>query len=77
MIYAEQCEWTDQERETIRKECKAAGLLQNVKESRYQVEEFPEVENIIIERPVPPSPGSQMNRKRRRKLEARERKRRR
>lgn len=75
LIYDEQYEWTDQDRETIRKDCEAAGVLQDMKEYRYHGEEFPEVETILIERPVPTSPGSQLNRKQRRALNARTRQR--
>ncbi len=75
LIYAEQYEWTEHDRETIRKDCETAGVLQNLKEYRYQGEEFPEVETITIERAVPPPSGSHLNRKQRRALEARTRKR--
>ena len=74
LIYAEQCKWTDQDREEIRKDCKAAGVLQDLKEYRYKGEEFPEVETIVIERPAPPLPGSHLNRKERRAFKARSRK---
>lgn len=73
LIYAEQYDWTDQDREKIRKDCKAAGVLQDLKEYQIQGKEFPEVETIMIERPVPPSPGSHLNRKQRRALKARTR----
>lgn len=75
LIYAEQYEWTDQDRETIRKDCEAAGVLQNVKEYRYQGAEFPEAESILVEHPIPTSPSSYLNRKQRRALKARTRQR--
>ncbi|MCY4584078.1 MAG: hypothetical protein OXE50_14975 [Chloroflexi bacterium] len=77
LVYAEQCEWTKEDRKTIRKDCQLAGVLQDMKEHRYQGEEFPEVETVIIERPVRPQASSHLNRKQRRAHRARTRKRKR
>lgn len=77
LVYAEQYEWTDKDRETIRKDCEVAGVLQDVTEHRYQGEEFPEVETVIIERPVPSPSGLYLNRKQRRARRASTRKRKR
>ena len=73
MLCAMQCDWTDQERETIQKACKEASILQNVKESRHQGGEFPDVETVVIEIPVEQSHTSNLNRKQRRALRARTR----
>lgn len=77
LLYAEQHEWTEQEREKIRKECEAAGVLQDLKEHRFRGEEFPEVETIEFDCPAPQSPNRQLNRKQRRALKAQLRKRKR
>ena len=77
LVYAEQYEWTDKDRETIRKDCEVAGVLQDVTEYRYQGEEFPEVETDIIERPVPSPSSLHLNRKQRRARRASTRKRKR
>lgn len=74
MIYAEQQQWTDEERAAIKKDCENAGVLQNTKEHRYQGEEFPEVETIIIERPRFTRSIQKLNRKERRALKAQKRK---
>ena len=74
MVYAEQHEWTDDERAVIRKDCENAGVLQNLNESRYQGEEFPTIDNIMIQisGARPSRPG--LNRKQRRAQKARKRK---
>ena len=77
LVYAEQYEWTDKDRETIRKDCEVARVLQDVTEYRYQGEEFPEVETDIIERPVPSPSSLHLNRKQRRARRASTRKRKR
>lgn len=46
MVYAEQYDWTDEERIAIKKDCENAGVLQNVTERRFRGEEFPEVDTI-------------------------------
>lgn len=43
LIYVMQSDWTDQEREAIRSDCKAVGIFQDMKEYRYRGEEFPNV----------------------------------
>lgn len=46
MIYAEQAEWTDEERRTIRQDCERCGILRNDMTVRpWSGKEFPEVES--------------------------------
>lgn len=77
MLYAEQQNWTDDERAAIKKNCKNAGVLQDLKERRYQGEEFPEVDNIMIEISGLHRTGPHLNRKQRRAHKAQMRKERR
>lgn len=73
LIYAEQSEWTDQERQAIQNDCKAAGVMQNMKENRWSGQEFPDVDTIMIERPFSQTRVSKLNRKQRRAMKAKER----
>lgn len=75
LVYAEQSDWSDAERKSIRADCATLGVLQNLKETRYHGEEFPEVEEIRIDRPAGPRPLAKMNRKQRRSMKAKGRKR--
>lgn len=73
LIYAEQCDWTDEERAAIKNDCKRADLLQNIVERRHEGKEFPDVGTIVVESPDAHQPH--LNRKQRRALKARARKR--
>ena len=76
LVYAEQSEWTDEERQAIREDCKKLGVLQNLRERAWDDQEFPEVETITFERPAFRQPIAQMNRQERRRMEAKLRKKR-
>lgn len=71
LIYAEQSDWSEEERTAIRADCQALDVLQNLKERRWSGEEFPEVTRLILERR--PS-FSIMNRQQRRVSSAKKRK---
>jgi len=73
MIYAEQRDWTDEERAAVKSECESVGVLQNTRERRYGGKEFPDVGTIVAESPDAHQPH--LNRKQRRALKARARKR--
>ena len=75
LVYAEQQEWTDQEREEIRSACETAGVLQNMKEHPIKGQEFPEHGVITFESPASPPASSHLNRRQRRALKARTRRR--
>lgn len=77
LIYAEQHDWTDEDRESIREECKASGVLQDLKERHFHGTEFPEIENSVNDRPAASPRGSHLNRKQRRTLAAKARRRKR
>lgn len=71
LIYAEQADWSDEERKAIRADCEVLGVLQNLKERRWNGEEFPDVTSIILHR-RPDFPA--MNRQERRAIMAKKRK---
>lgn len=75
LVYAEQNDWTDQEREEIQSDCKAAEVLQNMNEHPIRGQEFPEHAVVMFESLDPAPPNSRLNRKRRRALKAQARKR--
>ena len=70
-----QTEWTDEERQTIRSDCMALSMLQDVKERPWADAEFPEVETIDFERPAYRPQSSSGNRQQRRAKAAKVRKR--
>ena len=75
LIYAEQAEWTDEDRMAIRKDCGTYGVLQGeLRERAWTGQEFPDVTSIIVERPNPRPVNGAMNRKQRRAMMARARK---
>jgi hypothetical protein len=71
LIYAEQSDWSEEARAAILADCKAFGVLQELKERRWSGEEFPEVTRLILER-SPSHPA--MNRQQRRASNAKKRK---
>lgn len=74
LIYAEQTEWSEKDRLTIRQNCETYGVLQGeMKERAWRGQEFPDVESIIIQRAniLPSIVG--MNRKQRRAMQAKAR----
>ena len=73
MVYAEQQDWSDEERGAIRKNCENAEILQNTRELRYQGDEFPQIDSITVDTVDVPFSGSRLNRKQRRMLKARSR----
>ncbi|WP_146173114.1 hypothetical protein [Sulfitobacter mediterraneus] len=74
LIYAEQGDWNDEERQQIRENCRELGVLQQpLKMRRVEDEEYPELTQIIIERQAPPRMVTS-NRKQRRKQAAKKRK---
>jgi hypothetical protein len=77
LVYAEQSEWGNEERRAIREDCTKLGVLQNMKERAWDGQEFPEVKTVTFERPSLGWPITQMNRQERRKMEAKQRKKRR
>lgn len=76
LVYAEQSEWTNDERQVIREDCKKLGVLQKMKERTWDGQEFPEVETITFELPNFGRPLTQINRQERRKMVAKQRKKR-
>lgn len=70
LVYAEQSEWSDDERQIIRGDCKKLGVLQNMKERTWDGQEFPDVATITFESPSVRRPVAPMNRQERRRMEA-------
>ena len=69
LIYAEQAEWTDEERQSITEACQAIGVLQGeLRERAWGGQEFPDVESIIIERPATRPEPRGLNRRQRRAM---------
>lgn len=66
LIYAEQVDWTDDERAKVRADCKAIGVMQNLTEKPWQGQEFPDVQQIVVQRRQRGGP----NRKDRRAMKA-------
>lgn len=76
LIYAEQHEWSDDDRKTIKEDCKTIGIFQNkLKSTRWTEEEFPAVETITFAQSARPTPRTGINRKNRRATIAAARKR--
>ncbi|WP_152612623.1 hypothetical protein [Leisingera sp. ANG-M7] len=74
LVYAEQCDWSDEERQQIRENCKELGVLQQPLKMRpVDDDEYPELTQIIFERPDTPR-MAMPNRKQRRKQAAKKRK---
>lgn len=66
-MYAEQQNWTNEERITIENDCEQMGVLQNITERRpYRNKEFPNVEVIMIKEPNTHMFQLNLNRKQRR-----------
>lgn len=74
LIYAEQCDWTNDERQQIRENCKEIGVLQGSLKTRpVNDEEYPDLTQVLLERPGVPR-AVMPNRMQRRKLAAKKRK---
>ncbi len=74
LVYAEQAEWTDEDRRAIKRDCKVYGVLQDqLKEIPWTGQEYPDVETITFERMAGPTSNTRMNRKQRRELAAKAR----
>jgi hypothetical protein len=74
LVYAEQFEWTENDRRDIQRNCKNFGVLQGRHlETRSTPQEFPDVETITMEMKTGPAPSSGMNRKQRRAQSAKAR----
>ena len=75
LMYAEQAEWTDEDRRVIIQECKVYGVLQGeLKERLWHGDEFPEVVTVAFQRPNTQPPIGGMNRKQRRAMKSKQRK---
>jgi len=75
LIYAEQHEWSDEERQAIRQDCKNFGVLQDeMKKTSWRDQEYPEVEVVMFEGNAEQAAHSGMNRKQRRASAAKVRK---
>jgi len=75
MIYAEQAEWTDEDRRGIIHDCKTYGVLQGeLKERQWHGEEFPEAVTVTFEQPNIQVNTNGMNRNQRRAMRAKMRK---
>ena len=78
MVYAEQAQWTDEERCAIRKDCERLSVFQESLEARpWHGEEFPEVVKIEISPGQDRGPEPNLSRRARRAEAARRRKKRR
>jgi hypothetical protein len=75
LLYMEQVEWTEEQRKSVRENNQKHSFLQNVKERPYSGQEFPDVTEVIISRPMADSRSVEMNRQQRRALKAKLRKR--
>lgn len=76
LIYAEQAEWTDEERAAIKEDCETLGVLQGeLQQKAWGGQEFPDVESIILERSASRSPSKSLNRQQRRAMKSQARKR--
>ena len=75
LVYAEQYEWSDEDRRAIRQDCKNCGVLQDeMKEFHWKDQEYPEVEVVTFESNAEQTAHSRMNRKNRRASTAKARK---
>lgn len=71
LIYAEQTEWTEEDRLMIKQECKTYNVLQGeIKEYSWGGQEFPDIETIAIERKAIHTTSDGMNRNQRRAMRA-------
>ena len=78
LIYAEQAEWTDEDRKAIKEDCKIYGILQGeLRERTWSGQEFPDVESITIDAYRPSAVKGALNRQQRRAMMAKARKKRR
>jgi len=76
LVYAEQFEWSDEDRRAIREDCEALGLLSdNMQERAWKGREFPEVETVAFEDSPSMPHAKRQNRKQRRASGANARKR--
>ena len=76
LIYAEQADWSDEDREAIRKDCEDFGVLQNrMQQKPWKGREFPDVETVRFEFTPPKTHAKGQNRKQRRAIAAKARKR--
>lgn len=76
LVYAEQSDWSDEDREAIRQDCNTFGVLQDsMKETHWKGQEFPDVEIVSFESKAGQSHYLEMNRKQRRASAAKARKR--
>lgn len=74
MVYAEQCEWTDEERREIRRDCEKASVLTNsMTKKAWSGKEYPSLERIAFQPRELDTAHSTMNRKQRRAQAARQR----
>lgn len=76
LIYVEQADWTEADREAIRRDCRENGVLQDPQEVRLSHQEYPDVTEVVVERPAA-EPGLRPNRKERRRQAAAARRRKR
>lgn len=75
LVYAEQTDWTQEDRLSIRKDCERFGVLQNTRERPWQAQEFPDnEETVTLTSSLGRPSGSQVNRKQRRAMNAKRRK---
>jgi len=75
LIYAEQYDWSDEDRQAIRQDCKTFGTLQNeMKETHWGSQEYPEVGVVTLENITEQTAHKRMNRKQRRAFAAKARK---
>lgn len=69
LVYAEQAEWTEEDRRAIIQECEIYGVLQGeLKERPWHGDEFPEVVTVAFQKPNTQPPVGGMNRKQRRAI---------
>ena len=76
MIYAEQADWTEEDRRAIRRDCEMYEVLRGdikTKGRLWPGQEYPELETVSVEGMGTPAANSGMNRRQRRALEAKAR----
>jgi len=74
LVYAEQNNWSEDERADIRGDCEALGVLQNsMRVHHLRGEEYPEMEELVVEQPLRVPLDRSMNRQQRRAAAARRR----
>ena len=75
LIYAEQAQWTDEQRREIRKDCQRLDVFgPNMKSKLWEGEEYPDVATVTIEPATEQGQLSRLNRRQRRAKAARQRK---